>query len=1669
MRILAIICLLAITPVFFAQKGKDGHYTVTALGTVLNTYTQVTANLTAGSTTIPVANTLSLTQGDLIMVIQMQGASVDINITPAAPLGAPLWGWNGNYTMSDRSFQALNGSIAGPWTNYRAEFGAVTNYNDAGKYELVEVLSVAGLNVTVRCGLKNNYTASGHVQVVKIPRYSSLTLNPSMSIVPQTWNGVTGGVVALEVEGTISFGNSSRIDATGYGFRGGVVDNVSGGPALNASDVGYPGHKVASEGAEKGEGIGGYATAEYTALFSRYGNGAIANGGGGGNYKNAGGGGGSNVGTGVYTGTGVLNSTYSAIYALETPSPPANSPGGGRGGYAGAQSDQNEATLGPNNSAWSGDHRRNEGGLGGHPLVYDNSRIFMGGGGGAGEMDANQGGSGGNGGGIVFLQAYGSIVGTGTIVANGANGQNSNPSATGPGIGQKRGIDGAGGAGGGGAIIISNGTALPNTLTLSATGGNGGNNALTFGAFASGVEADGPGGGGGGGMIAFTSGTPIQSVNGGTSGIVTTSGLTNIVANFPPNGATNGATGTPSMPQTYHNLIANNATICSGQTANVSVTVQGTLPAPVTNANITWYSSYTSTVALGTGLSYTTPALTTTTTYYVGFCPGGTFRVPVTVTVGGPTISGTAVVTNATCTTGGSITGLSTTGGVPTVNIFWNGVNTGSMNLTNASADTYTVTVTDAAGCSATSGPYTITTTGGPTISSTNMVVTDASCLGNGGAISGITATGTSLSYNWNSGAYSTLDISNLTPGPYNLTVTDGNSCTATLGPITVGQQTGPVINSTNILATPTSCGLNNGSISGITATGTGLSYNWNSGAYSTLDITGLASGNYNLVVTDNANCSASVGPINIGTSTAPVINSTAVSIAHEHCGHADGAISGLTVSGGQTNYSYSWSPGGASTLSLSNIANGNYVLTVTDALGCTTNAGPFVVNNLGDPVINTTNIFITNETCAGNDGSITGITATGNGTLTYTWNLVNSASLDHTGLSGGTYALSVSDAFGCFSVAGPFNVSQSPGPAVDITNNIITGTSCGLNNGSISGITVSGGQTPYTYSWNSGAYSTLSISNLSSGNYTLVVTDANDCVSTVGPFSVAGSVPLSLDTTGFVIGNDHCSQYMGTISGITVSGGQTPYTYSWNSGVYTTLDLSNLSTGTYQLVVSDFSGCTIATGPYSVSNVPGPTLNTTGLQITAETCNTNDGTITGLTATGNDLTYTWNGVLSQTLNPTDLAAGIYNLVVSDLFGCSVNGGPFMVNGVVPMNINQNSMVVIPTSCIGNTGAINGIQVTGGISPAYSWSNGATTLNMMNLAAGSYTLTVTDNQNCSLQVTVNVPNASGITLSTNNVLVTNDMCGNGTGTISGVTVNGGTLPYTYVWDGDTSMTIDVTGLLTGNHTLVVTDAAGCSATTTHFVGTVPAPSIDQTNAQIVSADCLGNNGSITGIQVTGNGPFTYAWIGSPMTSLDITNVSSGSYSLVVTDVNGCSTTSSVIFVPQETGIIADFTISNLISSPGEIITFQNTSTGGIVQSYNWNIAGEGTIATSSSATYSNAQEGDYVMTLTVVSTLGCVDSVSKTFQIWGELSIPNIVTANGDHVNDEFFIKNLKPNSRLVILNRWGNLVFESDSYTNDWKGYDYTGSKLEDGVYFYQLITADGKMWQGNVQLLID
>lgn len=530
--------------------GEDGDQTFTAAGVVVNNYTALTAQ--SGST-LTVANSANLAlpaaacpaatggcldasnralqRGDLLMVYQPQGATLD--------------------TASNSS-----------------SYGAVGNYNGAGRYEFVYVQSVAGNVITIAdsdgaagtCGggLRFTYAVPGTL-VIRVPQYSNLTVNAGASLVAPAWDGSSGGVVAIHVGGTPTASTGSAtvngaIHADGRGFRGGVV-------AQQTVVFGVTSYVCANpDGAQKGEGIG---AGIYSSVNNRC-RGAPANGGGGGNNHNSGGGGGANGGFssadpaagGWLRGIGVYPAgpggsgpgspfDFLVSWALDAEidpdlggaGAPQTSTGGGRGGYTYAASRANPQTAEPGNAAWGGDLRRAVGGLGGRPLnglpsgADPYRRLYFGGGGGAGESNNNQGSSGGAGGGLVFLVAR-RVLGTGQIRADGAPGQNT------AGGGNN---DAPGGGGGGGTVLIQAGAAVAPGLSVLARGGSGGNQ------LAIDPESEGPGGGGGGGVILYPGGGS-SSLAGGLHGTSVSGGLRDpaddsATRRFPPNGATSGASG----------------------------------------------------------------------------------------------------------------------------------------------------------------------------------------------------------------------------------------------------------------------------------------------------------------------------------------------------------------------------------------------------------------------------------------------------------------------------------------------------------------------------------------------------------------------------------------------------------------------------------------------------------------------------------------------------------------------------------------------------------------------------------------------------------------------------------------------------------------------------------------------------------------------------------------------------------------------------------------------------------------------------------------------------------------------------------------------------------------------------------------------------------------------
>jgi len=502
---------VALAPVVSLVCGTSALSAGGTLTNVINTYYPGASSVSAGATSIPlgtVNGTGTIALGTELLVIQMQDASINDSNSVAYGNGSTGTGFTTVNNAGNYEFVTATGPISGgsvPILGAGVGGGLVFGYNTAAP---------------------SATKGASTYQVVLVPQYTSATLSNTLTAAP--WNGLTGGILALDVANTLTL-NGVTVHVDGMGFRGGAGMQLVGGGGgattdfLHVSPTAYTGAAGGAAGvdASKGEGIAGTpewvesgGTFLQTTTTEGYPSGTAgtdgsmargapgnAGGGGtdadqGGNTENAGGGGGGNGGTGGFGGDS-WNTNLSS---------------GGEGGGA-------------------------------FPATID--RIAMGGGGGAGTRNNsdgdNQASSGSAGGGIVFIRAF-SFTGTATITANGTNAYNGTAN------------DAGGGGGAGGTIVILAAGGGEGGLTLQASGGNGGN-AWQSQAYSL-ANRHGPGGGGGGGVV-FVSGTPASvSVTGGTDGLTLNPGVAY--------GATNGSAGTSSTTATMSQVTGlQSAEVCT--------------------------------------------------------------------------------------------------------------------------------------------------------------------------------------------------------------------------------------------------------------------------------------------------------------------------------------------------------------------------------------------------------------------------------------------------------------------------------------------------------------------------------------------------------------------------------------------------------------------------------------------------------------------------------------------------------------------------------------------------------------------------------------------------------------------------------------------------------------------------------------------------------------------------------------------------------------------------------------------------------------------------------------------------------------------------------------------------------------------------------------------------
>ncbi len=749
-------------------------------------------------------------------------------------------------------------------------------------------------------------------------------------------------------------------------------------------------------------------------------------------------------------------------------------------------------------------------------------------------------------------------------------------------------------------------------------------------------------------------------------------------------------------------------------------------------------------------------------------------------------------------------------------------------------AGLYTVTVTNQFGCT---GMAFFNVLESPEISEIFGFVSPPQICPGGTAIvlANIGGAGTFI---WSTGATSP-NISVSDPGDYSVTATNGFGCSRSES-FTVVAAIPPV----PVLNSPAICP---GFSATLTVSGGDFNmFTWSTGQNSPT-ITVNTAGTYSVIVRDANGCK--------GTATATVTASPAavptVSVAQYAC---NGQMS-LSANGGFT--SYLWS-NGQTTQNISAQTNGNYSVTVVNSAGCTGVAS----QNVNIPPAPATNISGVTTLCANVSGQLS---ATG-GYPIYAWSNGQTGA-NITATAAGNYTVTATDGFGCTATA-QHTINLSPalqpgiaGPLQICANTTVTLSAVG-NFGS--------------YFW-SNNQSTPSIQISAAGNYALTVTNPDGCTGTAAQtVNFATGIPPQV----VAIQNVSCFQGNNGMALATGNGGNGTFNYQWSNGA-TTPTASNLSAGTYSVVVTDGNGCT-ASSSIAISQPPVLLLNAAA---TAETFNNgNNGTAAATAAGGTQgYNFSWsNGATGA--NISGLAPGSYIVTATDANGCTTSQTVFVNQyNCTFSGFSQNTTNV---SCFGQNDGTATIIASGGVAPIiYNWSNGGSGETISNLAPGQYTVNILDATECPAEFDFTITEPSLLVAATTSTNATGNNSNNGT---ASATATGGTAGYTFLWsNGQTTATIQ--NLAAGFYTVTATDLNGCTAVSVVEVGLDCALTA---SINLTQPTCFGlANGSVSLDVLGGVTPLNFIWTDGT-NPVNPTALPAGNYFVTATDANGCEITAT---------------------------------------------------------------------------------------------------------------------------------------------------------------------------------
>ena len=934
-----------------------------------------------------------------------------------------------------------------------------------------------------------------------------------------------------------------------------------------------------------------------------------------------------------------------------------------------------------------------------------------------------------------------------------------------------------------------------------------------------------------------------------------------------------------------------------------------------------------------------------------------TYTAPVTIANNAGPVATISSFTNVLCNGGntGNATISVTGGALPYVYLWSNGQTTPA--ATNLTAGIYSVTATDANGCSATAN-IVITE---PSVLVANATSTNPLCFGNtnGTALASVTGGTTLYSYLWTTpGSPTTPSVSGLGAGTYNVTVTDANGCIQSAS-VTL---TNPAAITTSITNTSVSC---NGSCNG-TATATvssgfaPYSYVWNDpSAQSTSTATGLCANTYTVNILDSHGCPSS------GTTTVsepPALTSFVSSTANVSCSGLCDGFAQVTAGGGTPPYSYNWMPGSVSSSLAAGLCAGTYTCTVTDANGCTVT----LVQTISQPAVLTATATGTNISCYGAcDGTASVNYSGGTAPYSFLWTPGLQTIFNPTGLCAGAQSVTVTDANGCSASA---NVTLTVPSQIIVTTNPVN-SNCGQANGSACA-SVSGGVGPYTYLWNNPLATTTACANsIPAGTYNITVTDATGCSATMNANINDISAPTLTITSST---NITCFGANDGAATTTTVGGTGPYTMVWTSGGQTLPNPTNLGPGINTITVTDAAGCVTSSSVTILE--PSAVISAVATIQDASCFGVCDGSASVMAAGGTaPLSWVWADPAAQTTSTAvNLCAGNYVVTITDANGCVKLDSATIVTQPSTLAISSSSTTDV--SCNGSSdGSITTTVIGGTPFYTYNWMPLVSSAPVATgLLPGSYTLVVSDVNGCSTTQTwaITEPSALAYTGTFNAAT-----CSSNNGTAD-VVVTGGTTPYTYQWNDPLLQTTSVASNLYGGlYSCVITDAHGCSITANFNVPDLSGPLVDSVRSTPVS--CFGgSNGTATVYPKAGAGtaPLTYLWTPSAQTTTTATGLTAGAYSVIITDANGCST-SAIVTVTQPALLSLIFSALDTICY-GDTAQVYGQALGGN-PAYNYTWSGASGAGLTGSGPHLVMPTATTVYTISVVDSKGCTAGPSS--------------------------------------------------------------------------------------------